>query len=63
MAAPSELRWFKSSYSGGSGTECVEYAYADDGMLIRDSKRLGGLAVHFRRETWRMFLQALAQDV
>lgn len=22
-----ELNWFKSSYSGGSGTECVEASY------------------------------------
>ncbi|WP_328976679.1 DUF397 domain-containing protein [Streptomyces canus] len=30
--------WFKSSYSGGSGTECVEAAFVEPGVLIRDSK-------------------------
>jgi hypothetical protein len=30
--------WFKSSYSGGSGTECVEAAFVQPGVLVRDSK-------------------------
>lgn len=61
MAASSELHWFKSSHSGGSGTECVECARTESGMLIRDSKLLKGAAVHVRPGTWRMFLQALTQ--
>lgn len=39
MTAPSTHEWFKSSYSGGSGTECVECARVDTGVLVRDSKR------------------------
>ncbi|MFI6896120.1 DUF397 domain-containing protein [Streptomyces sp. NPDC050256] len=34
-----DARWFKSSYSGGSGTECVEAAFTTVGTLVRDSKR------------------------
>ncbi|MFF1725528.1 DUF397 domain-containing protein [Streptomyces sviceus] len=30
--------WFKSSYSGGSGTECVEAAVVQPKILVRDSK-------------------------
>ncbi|WP_020121148.1 DUF397 domain-containing protein [Streptomyces canus] len=30
--------WFKSSYSGGSGTECVEAAVVQPEILVRDSK-------------------------
>ncbi|MFG2458356.1 DUF397 domain-containing protein [Streptomyces sp. NPDC048523] len=30
--------WFKSSYSGGSGTECVETAFVQPEVLVRDSK-------------------------
>ncbi|MFD4523162.1 DUF397 domain-containing protein [Streptomyces sp. NPDC058470] len=31
--------WFKSSYSGGNTTECVETAFAPSSVLVRDSKR------------------------
>ncbi|TDC58294.1 DUF397 domain-containing protein [Actinomadura sp. KC345] len=30
--------WHKSSYSGGTGGECVEIAAVPEGLLIRDSK-------------------------
>ena len=30
--------WFKSSYSGGNATECVEAAFAPPSVLVRDSK-------------------------
>ncbi|MFF7902106.1 DUF397 domain-containing protein [Streptomyces sp. NPDC088817] len=39
MATSAEVRWFKSSYSGGSGTECIEAAFVPFGVLVRDSKR------------------------
>lgn len=31
-------QWRKSSYSGGSGGECVEIAAAEEGVMVRDSK-------------------------
>ncbi|MET9129347.1 DUF397 domain-containing protein [Streptomyces antibioticus] len=34
----SEPVWFKSSYSGGNTTECVEAAFLAEGVRIRDSK-------------------------
>lgn len=34
-----DAQWFKSSYSGGSGTECVETAFIAVGAAVRDSKR------------------------
>ncbi len=30
--------WFKSSYSGGEGNECVEITHASSGVGVRDSK-------------------------
>jgi hypothetical protein len=30
--------WFKSSYSGGEGNECVEVAHGHSWVRIRDSK-------------------------
>lgn len=33
-----ELAWFKSSYSGGGGDNCVEVAETSACVLVRDSK-------------------------
>ncbi|MFI6668347.1 DUF397 domain-containing protein [Streptomyces sp. NPDC050481] len=36
---PSELKWFKSSYSSGpDGDSCVEIATASHAVQVRDSK-------------------------
>jgi hypothetical protein len=35
-----ELAWFKSSYSGGEGGECVEVAVGDASVHVRDSKHV-----------------------
>lgn len=32
------LRWFKSSYSGSEGGNCIEVAYEPTTIHIRDSK-------------------------
>ncbi|MEU5582819.1 DUF397 domain-containing protein [Streptomyces huasconensis] len=51
--------WFKSSYSGGNETECVEVALTDDDVLIRDSKRPRGALVAVRPEAWDGFLAGI----
>lgn len=33
-----ELVWFKSSYSGGGGDNCVEVALTQQAVHVRDSK-------------------------
>ncbi|MYZ07566.1 DUF397 domain-containing protein [Streptomyces sp. SID2999] len=35
---PSELMWFKSSYSQGDGGQCVEVATCPATIHVRDSK-------------------------
>lgn len=55
MTAPSKHQWFKSSYSGGSGTECVECARVDGGVLVRDSKHEGGPVLTFQQLAWQSF--------
>jgi hypothetical protein len=60
MAVRSEPHWFKSSYSGGSGTECVECARGVDGALVRDSKVSGGPVVVVQVQAWRAFVRGLA---
>ncbi|MGW9191613.1 DUF397 domain-containing protein [Streptomyces rubiginosohelvolus] len=39
-AQPSEPRFFKSSYSEGSGNACIEVAIQPTAVLVRDSKDL-----------------------
>ncbi|MEU2558902.1 DUF397 domain-containing protein [Streptomyces longispororuber] len=56
----SEGAWFKSSYSGGNTTECVEVAVAGDStVLIRDSQHPGGRRIAVRTGTWTDFLAFL----
>ena len=54
--------WFKSSYSGGNATECVECAYTGDDTLVRDSKRADGHVVLVGTETWRAFIGGLKEN-
>jgi hypothetical protein len=38
MSTTTELNWFKSSYSGGDGDNCVEVAVRPGAVHVRDSK-------------------------
>ncbi|MFI9564965.1 DUF397 domain-containing protein [Streptomyces rishiriensis] len=52
----SDLAWFKSSYSGTEGGQCVEIA-ADTGVVhIRDSKAVAGPVIRVSREAWAGFV-------
>ncbi|WP_326582500.1 DUF397 domain-containing protein [Streptomyces sp. NBC_00481] len=53
-----ERAWFKSSYSGGNATECLEAAFVPVGVLIRDSKRPEGPHVTVTAEAWDRFVTA-----
>ena len=51
------LEWIKSSYSGGSGTECVELASLRTGdVAVRDSKDPDGSRLSFSGAAWHDFL-------
>ena len=55
-AAPStELAWFKSSYSGTSGGDCVEVAATTAAVHVRDSKRPLDAALTFSTTQWAAF--------
>ncbi|MER5356423.1 DUF397 domain-containing protein [Kitasatospora sp. NPDC002551] len=58
----SELVWFKSSYSGAEGGECVEVAEAMSSVLVRDSKDKSGPHLTFSPEAWGAFVE-FAQSV
>ncbi|WP_328502955.1 DUF397 domain-containing protein [Streptomyces sp. NBC_00457] len=53
-----ELVWFKSSYSGGNATECVEAAFIPGGVLLRDSKQPEAPHVRVSAGAWGKFLAA-----
>ncbi|MET9722979.1 DUF397 domain-containing protein [Streptomyces zaomyceticus] len=54
-STPSE--WFKSSYSNGSGGECVECSQTTDGTLIRDSKHPEGPVLAVQAKAWSAFIE------
>jgi hypothetical protein len=59
MTAPATAQWFKSSYSGGSGTECLECAGSEGSVLIRDSKGRRGPILTVSRQAWQHFVEAV----
>ncbi|MEV7441323.1 DUF397 domain-containing protein [Streptomyces sp. NPDC091204] len=51
-----ELAWSKSSYSTGSGGECVEVANAVGSVHVRDSKNQAGAMLSFDARQWATFV-------
>lgn len=51
------LAWFKSSYSGSQGDDCVEVAIAEQAVHVRDSKEVSRPAFAVGREGWRQFVR------
>jgi hypothetical protein len=59
-SADAETTWFKSSYSNGSGGECLECGVGGvEAVLIRDSKQECGPSLSFTRSSWAMFVRAM----
>jgi hypothetical protein len=54
MAGNSALSWRTSSYSGGSGGQCVQVAVPGS-VLVRDSKNSDGGYLRFSARAWREF--------
>ncbi|MBH5133243.1 DUF397 domain-containing protein [Streptomyces sp. PU10] len=52
------LKWFKSTYSGSEGGQCVEVAQVPTAIHIRDSKAPQG-HVTVAPDAWAAFLGAL----
>ncbi|QCD59662.1 DUF397 domain-containing protein [Streptomyces hawaiiensis] len=56
------LHWFKSSYSGSDGGDCVEVAAGMGAVYVRDSKVVGGgPMLRIGRGEWAAFV-ALAVE-
>ncbi|MFC9998076.1 DUF397 domain-containing protein [Nocardia sp. NPDC127526] len=58
MNEPSGVRWFKSARSTGA-KECVEIAFLDSGVGVRDSKNPTGPKLFFGPAEWDRFTTAL----
>ncbi|MFE0403087.1 DUF397 domain-containing protein [Streptomyces nigra] len=52
-----ELAWFKSSYSGSSGDDCVEVAVTERAIHVRDSKDVTRPSFAVGREGWGQFVR------
>ncbi|MER8055910.1 MULTISPECIES: DUF397 domain-containing protein [unclassified Streptomyces] len=50
------LAWFKSSYSGTEGGDCVEVAAGTAVVHIRDSKAITGPRLTVLRNAWAGFV-------
>ncbi|MGW0701639.1 DUF397 domain-containing protein [Streptomyces sp. NPDC002867] len=53
---PERLNWFKSSYSGSGGGDCVEVAASVDAVHVRDSKNTARPGLHVSRASWARFV-------
>ncbi|MFD7619907.1 DUF397 domain-containing protein [Streptomyces sp. NPDC059802] len=51
--------WRKSSYSNGTGGECVEIADLQSKVGVRDSKQPRGPHISVRRSAWERFVASL----
>ncbi|MER6009390.1 DUF397 domain-containing protein [Streptomyces bluensis] len=60
-ATSPELAWFKSSYSGAEGGECLEAAVTPGAVRVRDSKDPDRAQLAFRRREWGAFIRFTAE--
>ena len=51
-----QATWFKSSKSGPNCDNCVEVAFVDGAIAVRDSKRPDGPILLFTQEEWDAFV-------
>ncbi|GAA2885286.1 DUF397 domain-containing protein [Streptomyces mexicanus] len=55
MSTTPGLSWFKSSYSGGDGDNCVEVALRPEAVHVRDSKDTSIRPLVVTPSTWATF--------
>lgn len=55
-----DLKWFKSSYSGQEGGNCVEVATCPHTVHVRDSKDTTVPALALSPDAWAAFLRYTA---
>jgi hypothetical protein len=56
---PTTATWRKSTYSNGSGGNCIEATTHNGHPALRDSKNPGGPALLFTFSQWRTFIDVI----
>ncbi|MEU0073904.1 DUF397 domain-containing protein [Streptomyces sp. NPDC006332] len=56
-------RWFKSSYSGGSGSDCVEVAFSGRATWVRDSKAPRRGELNLPADAFSAFITSLKMQI
>ncbi|MEU7161142.1 DUF397 domain-containing protein [Streptomyces chrestomyceticus] len=56
-------KWVKSSYSGQPTTDCVETAFTDRVVAVRDSKNPDGPHHRFPQDSWTSFIGGVKAGV
>ncbi|WP_046496081.1 DUF397 domain-containing protein [Streptomyces odonnellii] len=59
---PEDAAWVKSSYSDGTGNNCVEVARLAPGVGIRDSKNRPGPTLLVPATAWATFIDLVRSD-
>ncbi|MFE9922612.1 DUF397 domain-containing protein [Streptomyces sp. NPDC005774] len=62
MSSSTALQWFKSSYSGSDGGNCLEVAAHPTAVHIRDSKTPDAPHLTVTPEAWSSFLSVPSAD-
>ena len=52
----SRAQWFKSTRSGANSDNCVEVAFVNDAIAVRDSKNQDGAVLIFTAAEWDAFV-------
>ncbi|MFE7119683.1 DUF397 domain-containing protein [Streptomyces sp. NPDC057654] len=58
--ATSESAWFKSSYSGTAGDNCIEVVITEHAVRVRDSKDTTRPHLTLRPRQWAQFVRYAA---
>ncbi|MFF4399069.1 DUF397 domain-containing protein [Streptomyces sp. NPDC001480] len=61
MSTVSELDWFKSSYSGSEGDDCVEVVHTPGAVHVRDSRKKEGSRFASSPSVWGDFLACVTE--
>ncbi|MGX1547644.1 DUF397 domain-containing protein [Streptomyces adustus] len=62
MSTGDELSWFKSSYSGSEGDNCIEVAMRPEAVRVRDSKDKGIRTLVVTPSAWAAFTELAARS-
>ncbi|MEU3681468.1 DUF397 domain-containing protein [Streptomyces sp. NPDC030592] len=57
-----QLTWFKSSYSGAAGDNCVEVAVTEQTVHVRDSKDVVRQSFTVSRDGWSQLVAFLGDN-